>query len=134
MKNEFTLAFNEVLEEKQLPRDIILQALESAMVSAYRRAVNASTAQHVEARIDAESGKVSIFAEKEVVEEVLEANTEVTLEVALTFDPNAELGSLVVVESTPSDFGRVAAQTARQVIQQRIREAERNAQVAHYSK
>ncbi len=50
MKNEFTLAFNEVLEEKQLPKDIILKALESAMVSAYRRAVNASTQQHVEER------------------------------------------------------------------------------------
>ena len=56
-KNEFALAFNEVLEEKQLSKDIILGAIESAMVSAYRRAVNASTAQHVEAKIDPETGK-----------------------------------------------------------------------------
>ncbi|MCL4560981.1 MAG: hypothetical protein M1281_10240, partial [Chloroflexi bacterium] len=62
MKNEFALAFNEVLEEKQLPRETILKALESAMVSAYRRAVNASNAQHVEAKIDPETGKVAIFA------------------------------------------------------------------------
>ncbi|HEY9087839.1 MAG TPA: NusA N-terminal domain-containing protein, partial [Anaerolineaceae bacterium] len=67
MKNEFTLAFNEVLEEKQLPKDVILKALESAMVSAYRRAVNASSAQHVEAKIDPDTGKVIIYAEKEVV-------------------------------------------------------------------
>ena len=61
-KNEFNLAFNEVLEEKQLSKEIILGAIESAMVSAYRRAVNASTAQQVEAKVDTETGKVAIFA------------------------------------------------------------------------
>ncbi|HSJ85604.1 MAG TPA: NusA N-terminal domain-containing protein, partial [Anaerolineales bacterium] len=65
-KNEFALAFNEVIEEKQLSKDVILGAIESAMVSAYRRAVNASTAQHVEAKIDPETGRVLVFAEKEV--------------------------------------------------------------------
>ncbi|MHB0923520.1 MAG: transcription termination factor NusA [Bellilinea sp.] len=134
MKNEFTLAFNEVIEEKQLPKDVILKALESAMVSAYRRAVNASNAQHVESKVDTETGKVTIFAEKEVVEEVMEETTEVTLEVARQVNPEAQLGDMVVVESTPTDFGRVAAQTARQVIQQRIRDAERQAQLDFYSK
>jgi len=133
MKNEFTLAFNEVIEEKQLPREVILEALEAAMVSAYRRAVNASNAQHVEARIDPETGKVSVFAEKEVVEEVEDERTEVSLEDALKVDPNAELGGMVIVETTPKDFGRVAAQTARQVIQQRIREAEREAQLEYFN-
>ena len=71
MKNEFTLAFNEVLEEKQLPKEIIMEALQAAMVSAYRRAVNASNAQHVDARIDPDTGMVSIYAEKEVVDDVL---------------------------------------------------------------
>jgi transcription termination/antitermination protein NusA len=134
MKNEFTLAFNEVLEEKQLPKEIILQALESAMVSAYRRAVNASNAQQIEAKVDPDSGQVTIFAEKEVVEESQDERTEVALEDARKIDPNAELGSMVMVESTPKDFGRVAAQTARQVIQQRIRDAERQAQLGFYEK
>ena len=134
MKNEFTLAFNEVLEEKQLPKDIILKALESAMVSAYRRAVMASNAQQVEARVDIETGKVTIFAEKEIVDAVQDQRTEVTLEDALKVDPEAEMGGMVIVESTPRDFGRVAAQTARQVIQQRIRDAERQAQLNHYQK
>lgn len=134
MKNEFVLAFNEVLEEKQLPRDIILQALESAMVSAYRRAVNASGKQHVEAKIDPETGRVSIYAEKEVVDSVMMDGTEVSLEDARKVNPEAELGDLVVVEATPSDFGRIAAQTARQVIQQRIREAERSSQMEYYNK
>jgi N utilization substance protein A len=134
MKNEFTLAFNEVLEDKQLPKEVILQALEAAMVSAYRRAVNASNAQHVEASIDPETGKVSIRAEKEVVDIVQDDRTEVTLEDALKIDPETQLGNMVIAEATPRDFGRVAAQTARQVIQQRIREAERDTQLNHYSK
>jgi N utilization substance protein A len=134
MKNEFVLAFNEVLEEKQLPRDVILQALESAMVSAYRRAVNASGKQHVEAKIDSDTGKISIYAEKEVVDSVLMDGTEVNLEDARKVNPEAELGDLVIVESTPADFGRIAAQTARQVIQQRIREAERASQMEYYEK
>lgn len=134
MKNEFILAFNEVLEEKQLPREVILQALEAAMVSAYRRDVNASNAQHVEAKIDPESGKVIIYAEKEVVDCVQDERTEVKLEDALKVDADAQIGGMVVVESTPKDFGRVAAQTARQVIQQRIREAERDTQMNHFGK
>jgi N utilization substance protein A len=134
MKNEFTLAFNEVIEEKQLPKEIILKALESAMVSAYRRAVNASNAQHVEAKIDAETGRVLVYAEKEVVDSVVDPHTEVTLEEARKISPDVELGSLIIVESTPEDFGRVAAQTARQVIQQRIREAERQAQLDYFNK
>jgi N utilization substance protein A len=134
MKNEFVLAFNEVLEEKQLPKDVILKAIESAMVSAYRKSVNASSAQYIEAAVDPDTGKVTIMAEKEVVDSVQDERTEVELGVAKTYDPEAELGSMVVVESTPKDFGRVAAQTARQVIQQRIRDAERQSQLSHYQK
>jgi N utilization substance protein A len=134
MKNEFALAFNEVLEEKQLPRKVILEAIEAAMVSAYRRAVNASTAQHVEARIDPETGKVSIFVEKEIVETIQDDRTEVSFDQAQKSNSEAKLGDMIIIESTPRDFGRVAAQTARQVIQQRIREAERDSQMAHYSK
>jgi len=134
MKNEFALAFNELLEEKQLPKEIIMAAIESAMISAYRRAVNASNAQEVVAKIDPETGKVTIFAEKEVVEDVQDQRTEVTLEVARTVNPEANLSDIVVVESTPTDFGRVAAQTARQVIQQRIREAERQMQADFFNK
>src|SRR5512145_632587 len=133
MKNEFVLAFNEVLEEKGLPREVILEAIEAAMVSAYRRAVNASSAQHVEARLDPDTGKVTIYAEKEIVEIVQDPRTEVTLKDAQKVNPDAQIGEMLVVESTPRDFGRVAAQTARQVIQQRIREAERDSQMDHYS-
>jgi N utilization substance protein A len=134
MKSEFTLAFNEVVEDRQLSKEVIMEALESAMVSAYRRSVNASSAQLIEAKFDLDTGEVSIFAEKEVVEEVQNADTEVLLSEANKVDPEAQLGDMVVVETTPEDFGRVAAQTARQVIQQRIREAEREIQLEYFEK
>ncbi len=134
-KNEFALAFNEVLEEKQLAKDIVVSAIESAMVSAYRRAVSASTAQHVEAKLDPETGLVTVSAEKEVVEDhVVDDRTEVLLEVARKINPEIQLGDMIVVETTPADFGRVAAQTARQVIQQRIREAERSNQMQYFER
>ena len=134
-KNEFALAFNEVLEEKQLAKDVVISAIESAMVSAYRRAVSASTAQHVEAKLDPETGIVTVYAEKEVVEDnIVDDRTEVLLEEARKVNPEAQLGDMVVVETTPADFGRVAAQTARQVIQQRIREAERSNQMQYFER
>jgi transcription termination/antitermination protein NusA len=133
MKKEFVLAFNEVLEDRQLPKDVVMEALEAAMVSAYRKAVNASNAQQIVARIDPETGEVQIAAEKEVVDVVQDDRTEVAIEDARQVDPETEIGSLVIVDSTPENFGRVAAQTARQVIQQRIREAERVAQLEYFS-
>lgn len=134
MTNDFIKAFNDVLEEKQLPKEVILEAIESAMASAYRRAVNASSAQEVVAKLDPQTGDVTIFAEKEIVEDVQDERTETTLDEALGVDPEAELGGMALVESTPSNFGRVAAQTARQVIQQRIREAERGVQADYFER
>ena len=134
MKTDFFLAFNEMVEEKQLSREVVTKALESAMVSAYRKAVTASAAQHVEAVLNLEEGKFQIYAEKEVVDSVVDDRTEVSLETARQFNPAAEYGDLVIVESTPEDFGRIAAQTARQVIQQRLRDAERAEQIGYYEK
>jgi len=128
MKSEFALAFNEITERFGLSRETVMAALEAAMVSAYRRSVNASSAQSVEARIDFETGEVVVFAEKEVVESVENFQTEVDLERARGVQPDIQLGDMLLVESTPEDFGRVAAQTAKQVILQRLREAERDAQ------
>lgn len=134
-KNDFALAFNEVLEEKQLAKDVVISAIESAMVSAYRRAVGASTAQHVEAKLNPDTGIVTVYAEKEVVEDsVVDERTEVVLDEARKVKEDVQAGDMLLVESTPSDFGRVAAQTARQVIQQRIREAERSNQMEYYQR
>jgi N utilization substance protein A len=132
MKSEFALAFNEITERFGLSRETVMQALEAAMVSAYRRSVNASTAQNVEARIDPETGEVRMFAEKEVVDDIQSPQTEATLEEARRVMPEAAVGDMVMVDSTPEDFGRVAAQTAKQVILQRLREAERDAQYEEF--
>lgn len=134
-KNDFAIAFNEVIEEKQLSKEIVVTAIESAMVSAYRRAVGASTAQHVEAKLDPDTGAVTVYAEKEVVEDsVIDERTEVLLDEARKVKEDVQAGDMLVVESTPADFGRVAAQTARQVIQQRIREAERSNQMEYFQR
>ena len=132
MKKEFLLAFNEVLSDRQLPQEVIREAIEAAMVSAYRKTMNASSAQKIEARLNFVDGSALIFAEKEVVDEVISPDTEVSIEEAKKYDPDVELFDIIMVESTPEDFGRVAAQNARQVIQQRIREAERQTQYDYY--
>lgn len=132
MKSEFALAFNEITERFGLPQDTVMETLEAAMISAYRRSTYASSAQNVEVKIDPETGVVRVYAEKEVVEKVESPSTEVTLREALKFEPEAELGGVVMVESTPKNFGRVAAQTAKQVMLQRLREAEREAQYAEF--
>ncbi len=133
MKSELTLAFNEIVEHSNLKREIILDALENAMVTAYRKSVNASAAQHVVAKVDPQTGQIRVFAEKEVVEKVLEPNTEVSVEAARLVDAEAKVGDMVTVESTPRDFGRIAAQSAKQVILQRLREAERESQYQEYA-
>ena len=134
MKSEFALAFNEVLEEKQLPREVIMGALENAMIAAYRKAVGASNAQSVKVEIDMDKGSVKVFAEKEVSDSIIDARTEVLLDEARMIDPDAQIGDLIMVESTPADFGRIAASTARQAIQQKIRDAEKSQQFEFFSR
>ncbi len=132
MKSEFSLAFNEIIERSALSKDMVLEALEAAMVSAYRRAVSISSAQRVEARIDMQEATIQIYTEKEVVDDVQNPLTETSVQTAREIDPEVELGETIMVDSTPEDFGRVAAQTAKQVILQRLREAERDAQYLEY--
>lgn len=128
MRSEFEVAFNEISELRALPREVVLEALRTALISAYRRDANASAAQQVEVEIDPNTGRARIFVEKEVVDSVVNHNTEVDLEKARYYNPEANLGDMVMVqvEGTTKKFGRIAAQTAKQVILQKIREAERN--------
>ena len=133
MKSEFLLAFNQICSERNLPKEVVLEALTNALVSAYRRNVNASSAQTITAEIDGETGLARIYAEKEVVDSVHDERTEVALQQAHAVVKDTQLGDMVMIDSTPGDFGRIAAQTAKQVILQRIREAERDAQYAIYS-
>ncbi|MCY4466427.1 MAG: transcription termination factor NusA [Chloroflexi bacterium] len=129
MSNELQTAFNEIAQLRELPSEIVLDALQTALVSAFRKDTGASAAQAIEAEIDPATGHAKVFVEKEVVDEVYSDATEVDLERARAFDPAVELNDVVMVqvEHNTSTFGRIAAQTAKQVILQKIREAERSA-------
>ncbi len=126
MKSEFILAFNEICESRGLPKEDVFEALKIALVSAYRRDSNLSSNQSVTVEIDPRTGEPTIFTEKEVVDDVLDHRTEVALTAAREEGhTTAELGDVVMIDSTTESFGRIAAQTAKQVLLQRVREAER---------
>lgn len=137
MKSEFEVAFNEIAELRALPRDTVLEALRTALISAYRRDAGIGQSQRVEADVDLDSPRprINILVEKEVVEDVQDRRTEVDLENARYYTPEAQLGDMVMVraDNTTKNFGRIAAQTAKQVILQKIREAERNSLMAEFS-
>lgn len=127
MKSEFVLAFNEICEARGLPKEDVFEALKTALVSAFRRDLNLSSTQDVQVEIDPRTGESTIYAEKEVVESVIIDNrTEVLLSEARRQGfADAEEGDIIMVDSTTPQFGRIAAQTAKQVLLQRVREAER---------
>jgi len=124
VKNDFMMAINQVCHERQLAIDIVLEAVEVALISAYKR--NFGGNQSITAMIDSNSGEPLIYIEKLVVEQVENEKKEILLKDAQAIDPKVEIGGIVSIESTPQNFGRIAAQTAKQVILQRIREAERD--------
>jgi N utilization substance protein A len=133
MKSEFALALNQIGAERSLPREIISRVIETALVTSYRKNANIMNAQNVAATVDMDSGDMRVYVEKEVVEDVIDDRTEVTLVEAVTQKPDAVLGDCIMVDVTPKDFGRIAAQNAKQLIVQKLREAERDYQYNQFS-
>lgn len=131
MKSDFILAINQLCAERKLSREVVLEAVEAALISAYKR--NFGSATNIEVQIEPNTGETQVFAIKEVVDTVEDCKTQVSLSEARRESADVELGGVVKVESTPRDFGRIAAQTAKQVILQRIREAERDAQYSAFA-
>ncbi len=126
MKSEFVLAFNEICEARGLPKEDVFEALELALVSAFRRDLNLSSTQDVRVEIDPRTGESIIYAEKEVVDSIIDDRTEVLISEARRQGfTEVELNDIIMVDSTTAQFGRIAAQTAKQVLLQRVREAER---------
>lgn len=123
MSSELLDALTLLEKEKGISRDVIVEAIEAALVSAYRR--NFNQAQNVRVDLNLEKGSMRVFARKEVKEEVDDPRLEMSLEDAKEISPNYEIGDVVEIEVTPRNFGRIAAQTAKQVVTQRVREAER---------
>ncbi|ALZ87948.1 transcription elongation factor NusA [Aerococcus urinaeequi] len=124
MSKEMLRAFEALEDEKGISQEVILEALEAALVSAYKR--NYQQAQNVEVNFDVKKGSIKVFAVKEVVDLVMDSQLEVSLEDAHHLNSAYEIGDKIKFEVTPKDFGRIAAQTAKQVIMQRVREAERS--------
>ncbi|WP_054949869.1 transcription termination factor NusA [Numidum massiliense] len=124
MNTEFIDALDELEKEKGIGKDILLDAIEQALISAYKR--NFNSAQNARVDIDRATGKVRVFARKTVVEDVLDPRLEISHVAANEISPVYNLDDVVEIEVTPRDFGRIAAQTAKQVVTQRIREAERS--------
>ncbi|MGQ4225142.1 transcription termination factor NusA [Enterococcus mundtii] len=123
MSKEMLNALDALEAEKGISKEIVIDALEAALVSAYKR--HYGQAQNVEVEFEQKKGKIHVYAVKEVTEEVMDSQLEVSLKDALLINPAYEIGDKIRFEVTPKDFGRIAAQTAKQVILQRVREAER---------
>ncbi|WP_121609225.1 transcription termination factor NusA [Mesobacillus foraminis] len=123
MSSELLDALTVLERDKGISRDVLIDAIEAALVSAYRR--NFNQAQNVRIDLNLANGSMRVFARKEVVEEVFDPRLEISLEEAQRINPNYTVEDVVELEVTPKDFGRIAAQTAKQVVTQRVREAER---------
>ncbi|PBB05901.1 MULTISPECIES: transcription termination factor NusA [Salimicrobium] len=123
MSQQLFDAMNYLEKEKGIDKDFLLEALEAALISAYKKNFNAAT--NVRVSINEEEGAMKVFAQKTVVDEVEDNQQEISTEEAKEINPNYEAEDVVEVEVTPADFGRIAAQAAKQVVTQRVREAER---------
>jgi len=124
VNSEFLEALKDLEKEKGISVDVLLEAIEAALLSAYKR--NFGSLQNARVHIDRTTGDFKVYSQRTVVEEVQDDRLEISLEEARKLDPRYNLGDMVENEVTPRDFGRIAAQTAKQVVVQRIREAERN--------
>lgn len=131
MKSDFLLAITQLSAEKNLPKEVVLGAVETALVSAYRKEYFAPD-QNIEVRINPAVGKVEVWAEKKVVKSPSDSRCEISLAAAKKIKRDVAIGDNIMVEDTPHSAGRIAAQTAKQVILQRLHEAEHSAIFEEY--
>ena len=123
MNADFIMAVQELGKEKGIEPSVLFEAVEEALVTAYKK--NFGSSQNVRVDLNRTTGELHVYAQKHVVENVEDDANELSLEDARKIDPRYELDDIVEQEVTPKNFGRIAAQNAKQVVVQRIREAER---------
>ena len=128
--SELIEALNQLEKEKDIDKEVIMEAIEASLVAACKR--DFGKADNVKVSIDRETGDMVVLAEKEVVEEVLDTALEISLAKAQAINPGYNLGDIVNIEITPKNFGRIAAQHARSVIVQKIKEEERKVIFNHF--
>ncbi len=124
MKSDFYMAITQIAAERGIPKEAVMASVEHALKTVYRKMEN--TEDNVDVEIDPATGGVRIFVVKAVAEEVEDPTSEISLEEARAMDPDAYIGKIYRWDRTPKDFGRIAAQTAKQVVLQRIRDYERD--------
>ncbi len=132
MKSDFLLAITQLSAEKNLPKEVVIATVEAALVSAYRKD-NFATNQNISVKINPTTGKVQVWAEKTVVEQPSDSRREISLDEARRVKPDTQVGEAIEIEATPRNAGRIAAQTAKQVILQRLHEAEHSAIFEDYA-
>ena len=121
--NELLLATEYLEKEKKIPREVLIDAIEAALITAYKK--NYDSARNVRVELNMDEGTFKVVARKSVVEEVSDHRDEVDLSTALVKNPAYEVGDIYEEDVTPKDFGRVGAQAAKQAVMQRLRDAER---------
>lgn len=127
MKSDFYAAISQIAAERGIPRESVQEVIEQALIKAYRSFLgNNPPPVEVTVKLDPVTGEAHVFAEKQVVDDVLDDRLEIHIDDARKIRADIQLGEVVLVESTPRDFGRIAAQTAKQVVLQRIKEVERD--------
>lgn len=124
MSNELIQALHEIEKERGIPKVALIEAIKAALNTAYKK--NFGTTQNVSVEFNDLSGEVRVFSQKKVVDEVQDSRLEIELPEAQELYPDCKTEDMVYVEATPTDFGRIAAQTAKQVVIQKLREAERS--------
>ena len=124
MNKDLVAIFEYLKREKGIKRDIIITAVEESLRAAARKSVKGLI--NVSVHINPKTGNIDVIAQKEVVDVVTIPDEEISLEDARILNPNSEIGQWIDITVTPSDFGRIAAQTARQIISQKLRSAERD--------
>lgn len=124
MNEEFIGALKEIVKEKGISEDLLFETIEDALVSAYKK--NYTSSSKVKVTMNRETGEIHVYSQKEVIDDTIFEADQISLEDAKDIDPRYEVGDVIDIEVTPRKFGRIAAQSAKQVVIQRIKEAERN--------
>lgn len=132
INKDFFAALDDLEAEKGIKKEVFIETLQNALTAAYKKQYPGKNGK-VEVRLNEEKGSIQFFAVRTVVEEVADKDSEITLEEALEEKPNAKIGDVIEEEFVSKDFGRIAAQTAKQIIQQKLRETERNNTLTEFS-
>ncbi|PKL36534.1 transcription termination/antitermination protein NusA [Candidatus Peregrinibacteria bacterium HGW-Peregrinibacteria-1] len=125
MKSQFFAAINQICDEKNIPRDKVIETIEAALRAAYRKDYGNKN-QEIDVSLDNESGLATVYLVKNIVDKVEDEDLEMSLKEANKYDKKAKVGGVVKIDVTPTDYGRIAAQAAKQVIIQKIQDAERD--------